>query len=64
MREQKYWQKSGINVWNFNETLTNSIVSFEQPDPDVLYISSSGQGSKTYLLTKFVFAGSVKVALP
>ena len=22
-----------INVWNFNETFTNNVVSFEQPGP-------------------------------
>ena len=27
--------KSGIIVWNFNETLTHNIVSFEQPGPDL-----------------------------
>ena len=31
--QQKYWRKSDINVWNFNETLTNDVVSFEQPGP-------------------------------
>ena len=30
---QKYWQISDINVWNFNETLTNRVVSFEQLGP-------------------------------
>ena len=25
-----------INVWNFNVSLTNDIVSFEQPGPDLL----------------------------
>ena len=30
---KKYWQISDINVWNFNETLTNDVVSFEQPGP-------------------------------
>ena len=24
-----------INIWNFNETLTNNIVCFEQPGPDM-----------------------------
>ena len=24
-----------INVWNFNETLTNDVVSFEQPGPEL-----------------------------
>ena len=23
-----------ISIWNFNETLTNDVVSFEQPGPD------------------------------
>ena len=31
--QQKYWQNSDIKVWNFNETLTNNVISFEQPDP-------------------------------
>ena len=34
--QQKYWHVWAINVWNFNETLTNDVVSFEQPGPDVL----------------------------
>ena len=34
--QQKYWHIGDINVWNFNETLTNDVVSFEQPDPDLL----------------------------
>ena len=32
---KKYWQIQDINVWNFNETLTNDVVSFEQPGPGV-----------------------------
>ena len=31
--QQKYGHIWDINVWNFNETLTNDIVSFEQPGP-------------------------------
>ena len=31
--EQKYWHISDINLLNFNETLTNDVVSFEQPGP-------------------------------
>ena len=33
--QQKYRQISDIKVWNFNETLTNGVVSFEQPGPDL-----------------------------
>ena len=33
--QQKYWNVSDINVWSFNETLTNKVVSFEQPGPEV-----------------------------
>ena len=33
--QQKYWQISDMNIWNFNETLTNDVVSFEQPRPGV-----------------------------
>ena len=32
---QKYRCISDINIWNFNETLTNDVVSFEQPAPDL-----------------------------
>ena len=32
--DKKYWHICYINVWNFNETLTNNVVSFEQPGPD------------------------------
>ena len=28
---KKYWQISDTDVWNFNERLTNELVSFEQP---------------------------------
>ena len=31
---KKYWHIGDINVWNFNEMLTNAVVSFEQPDPE------------------------------
>ena len=33
---KKYWQISDIKVWNFKKTLTNDVVSFEQPDPDLV----------------------------
>ena len=33
--QQKYWQILDINVWKFNEALTNDVVSFEQPGPDL-----------------------------
>ena len=29
-----------INIWNFNETLTNDVVSFEQPGPAVANYSN------------------------
>ena len=28
-----------MNVWNFNEALTNDVISFEQPDPGVIICS-------------------------
>ena len=34
---KKYWETSDLNVWNFNETLTNDVVSFEQPGPSRLF---------------------------
>ena len=33
---KKYWQISDINVLNFNDMLTNDVVSFEQPGPGVI----------------------------
>ena len=33
---KKYLRISDNNVWNFRETLTNGVVSFEQPCPDIL----------------------------
>ena len=35
---KKYRHISSINVWKFNETLTNDVVSFEQPGPGGVYI--------------------------
>ena len=32
--QQKYCHIWDINVWNFNETITNDVVSFEQRGPD------------------------------
>ena len=34
--QQKYWQISDINILNFNDTLTNDVVSFEQPGSCVI----------------------------
>ena len=34
MRNKKIWCICDIKVWNFIETLTNDVVSFEQPGPD------------------------------
>ena len=31
---KQYWHIWDIKVWNFNERLTNNIVSFEQPGRD------------------------------
>ena len=33
--QQKYWQISDINILNFNVTLTNDVVNFEQPGPEL-----------------------------
>ena len=33
--QQKYRLIWDINVWNFNDTLTNDVVNFEQPGPGV-----------------------------
>ena len=31
--QQKYWHILDVNVRNFNETVTNDVISFEQPGP-------------------------------
>ena len=33
-QQKKYRHISDINIGNFNEMLTNDVVSFEQPGPD------------------------------
>ena len=33
-----FWQILDINIWKFNETLTNDIVSFEQLGPEITKI--------------------------
>ena len=35
--DKKYWHISDTNIQNFNETLTNNVVSFEQLGPDLLF---------------------------
>ena len=37
---KKYWHISDIYVWNFNETLTNDVVSFEQLGLEVKVFST------------------------
>ena len=38
---KKYWYISALNVRSFNETLTNDVISFEQPGPD-FHLSGTG----------------------
>ena len=36
---RKYWSISDINIWNFKETLSHEVISFEQPGPrKIIYI--------------------------
>ena len=30
---KKYWRMLDINIWNFNEMMTNDVISFKQPGP-------------------------------
>ena len=46
---QKYWHKSDIIVWNFNETLTNDIVSFEQSGPGFQLVTEETEKFQNYL---------------
>ena len=36
--DKKYWNISDISIWNFNEMLTNNVVSFEQLGPEIQYL--------------------------
>ena len=49
--QQKYWYISAINIWNFNEMLTNDVVSFEQPGP-VVYILATTPSHATSIMSK------------
>ena len=37
--QPKYWRISDTNILNFNEALTNDVVTFEQPGPGVILIT-------------------------
>ena len=45
---------SDISVWNFNETLTNDVVRFEQPGPEKQ--EGNGQWSDTNFLSLWEMA--------
>ena len=49
--QQKYCHISDINVWNFNETLTNDAVSFEQPGPVELFEVRNKQNGQNNLMS-------------
>ena len=51
---QKYWCILHINIGNFNETLPNNVVSFEQPGPE-LWISRSGREIFMFYCQKIIF---------
>ena len=48
--QQKYWHIWDITVWNFNETLTNDVVCFEEPQRNVSIAAVRGavRSSKTH----------------
>ena len=39
--QQIYWHIWDINVWNFNVSLTNDVISFEQLGPDIIKVFCS-----------------------
>ena len=39
--QQKYCQIADIKVWNFNEMLTNNVISFEQPGPWLIWLNTN-----------------------
>ena len=47
--KKQYWRISNINISIFNETLTNDVVSFEQPGPVHIY------NQNDYLKVEFLF---------
>ena len=36
----KYWHISDTNIQNFNEMVTNHVISFEKPDPEAHLVFS------------------------
>ena len=54
--QQKYWHISDTNIRNFNETLTNDVVSFDQLGPGVFSELRQNSGDQDldqhYLLLK------------
>ena len=54
--QQKYWRIFDINVLNFNETLTNDIISFEHPGPVLVFLFMSCYCSKKDIIFKNICA--------
>ena len=54
-----FWHFSDINVWNFNETLTNDVISFEQPAPGLYPLSYRGSSwARKYNTMRFLILPS------
>ena len=51
---KKYRRISDINIWNFNETLTNDIVSFEQPSPDFYFMIHLNEDAACRMINCYV----------
>ena len=57
-----YWHIWDINVWNFNETLTNDVFSFEQPGQDQIVPEQQSYQSLHY--AHFLLCFRIRNKLP
>ena len=48
--QQKYWYISDISISNFNQTLANELVSFEQPGLGDQYLTFMYSPCKTFIV--------------
>ena len=53
--QQKYWHIWDINVWNFNDSLTNDVVSFEQQRNQYIHIITTAAWSDALYHIEWVF---------
>ena len=55
---KNYWRISVINILNFNDTLTNDVVSFEQPGPGIFLLKYEFSYIKNAKIVVLIFMSS------